>query len=171
MTFLAGLLIGILWQLIHNFSDIFHYLPGKVHAGMILGIGMIVLAKFFPLTVENISIFYERDASLMSNPLKTIMMTFQEFSFLTLSLTIISIGVMFFARRKLARFPSILVLAILGILINIKGNFLTYSDLCSWPDVDCTFYLVKLKNLVLPRLEELLYLLPASSVLAAILVL
>jgi MFS superfamily sulfate permease-like transporter len=51
VTFLAGFMQFVLWRLIHNFSDIFHYLPGKVHAGMVLGIGIIVLTKFFPLTV------------------------------------------------------------------------------------------------------------------------
>lgn len=43
---------------------------------MVLGIGLIILTKFFPLTVENINAFYERDASLLSNPLKTIILMF-----------------------------------------------------------------------------------------------
>jgi hypothetical protein len=45
MTFMAGLIQLILWRFIHIFRDIYHYLPGKVHSGMILGIGCIVLAK------------------------------------------------------------------------------------------------------------------------------
>jgi hypothetical protein len=76
---------------------------------------------------------------------------------------------MFFARRKLARFPSILLLALIGLLANIKNSFLTYESLCSWSGVDCSFYLVNLKNVVIPRLEEMMYLLPASVVLAAVL--
>lgn len=47
MTFMAGLIQLILWRFIHIFRDIYHYLPGKVHSGMILGIGCIVLAKVF----------------------------------------------------------------------------------------------------------------------------
>lgn len=76
---------------------------------------------------------------------------------------------MFFARRKLARFPSILILAVVGLLANIRGSFLTYSSLCVWEGADCSFYLVNLKNVIIPRLEEMLYLLPASSVLAGVL--
>lgn len=76
ITFLAGLLQFPLWHLIHGFGEIFRYLPGKIHAGMVLGIGLIILTKFFPLTVENITAFYDRDASLLSNPLKTIVLMF-----------------------------------------------------------------------------------------------
>lgn len=45
MTFMAGLIQLIFWKVVHVFRDIYHYLPGKVHSGMILGIGCIVLAK------------------------------------------------------------------------------------------------------------------------------
>ena len=45
MTFLAGLIQLIFWRVVHVFRDIYHFLPGKVHSGMILGIGCIVLAK------------------------------------------------------------------------------------------------------------------------------
>jgi len=169
VTFLAGLMQFVLWHLMHGFGEMFRYLPGKIHAGMVLGIGFIVLAKFFPLTVENINAFYERDASLLSNPLRTIVLMFSEFSVLTLLLTIVSISVMFFARRKLARFPSILILAVLGILMNVGNGFLTYRNLCEKPEVDCGFYLMKLANITIPRLEELVYLLPASTVLTAVL--
>ncbi len=72
---------------------------------------------------------------------------------LTLILTGVSIAVMFFARRKITRFPSILILALVGIVINIRGTFLTYEDLCAWDGADCEFYLLKLKNIILPRLE------------------
>ena len=45
MTSMAGLIQLILWRFIHIYRDIYHYLPGKVHSGMILGIRYIVLAK------------------------------------------------------------------------------------------------------------------------------
>jgi hypothetical protein len=56
---------------------------------------------------------------------------FSEFSLLTLLLTTLSIMVMFFARRKLARFPFILILAVLGIIANVNNSFLTYANLCA----------------------------------------
>lgn len=77
---------------------------------------------------------------------------------------------MFFARRKLARFPSILILAVLGIVANLGDSFFTYKNLCERPGVDCSFYLMKLTNIAIPRLEELVYLLPASTVLTGVLV-
>lgn len=58
ITFLAGLLGLLSWRFLHGFGDLFHYFPGKIHAGMVLGVGMIVLTKFFPLTIENVRAFY-----------------------------------------------------------------------------------------------------------------
>lgn len=72
---------------------------------------------------------------------------------LTLLLTIGSISIMFFARRKLARFPSILILAVLGILMNVGDGFLTYKNLCDREGIDCNFYIMKLANIAIPRLE------------------
>lgn len=51
MTFLAGLMGLLLSRFMMGFGDLFHYFPGKIHAGMVLGIGLIILTKFFPLTI------------------------------------------------------------------------------------------------------------------------
>ena len=59
-----------------------------------------------------------------------IILTFQQFNYITLALTILSILAMFVFRKKLERFPLIAFLVIIGILINWTHYFLSYQDLC-----------------------------------------
>ena len=42
---LGGLINFPLWKMIHSVGSIFHCLPGRIHASMVLGIALIVLTK------------------------------------------------------------------------------------------------------------------------------
>jgi len=42
---LSGVTMFIFWKFIHSLGTIFHCLPGRIHASMVLGIVLIVLAK------------------------------------------------------------------------------------------------------------------------------
>jgi hypothetical protein len=44
---LGGLINFPLWKMIHSVGSIFHCLPGRIHASMVLGIALIVLTKVF----------------------------------------------------------------------------------------------------------------------------
>ena len=55
---LSGAMNFPLWRMIHSVGSIFHCLPGRIHASMVLGIALIVLSKvyyviiqFFPLAI------------------------------------------------------------------------------------------------------------------------
>lgn len=79
----------------------------------------------------------------LTSPIDIIILTFQQFNYITLGLTILSIFAMFFFRERLQRFPLIAFLVILGILINWTHYFLSYQDLCAYTNVDCKFYILK----------------------------
>ncbi len=42
---LGGIINFPLWKMIHSVGGIFHCLPGRIHASMVLGIALIVLTK------------------------------------------------------------------------------------------------------------------------------
>jgi hypothetical protein len=42
---IGGLINLPLWKMIHSIGSIFHCLPGRIHASMVLGIALIVLSK------------------------------------------------------------------------------------------------------------------------------
>lgn len=95
-------------------------------------------------------------------------MTFEKFNVITLALTVLSIVLMFVLKERLAKIPFIGVLLILGIVINWSHYFLSYEDLCKVEKVDCNFYVLKLENIAIPHLKQIVSMLPAAVVMAAI---
>lgn len=77
---------------------------------------------------------------------------------------------MFLLRKWLAKIPVIAILVAVGILINWTHYFLSYQDLCGRDKVDCNFYIIKMENLLAPKIQQLLTLLPASLVMTAIII-
>lgn len=75
---------------------------------------------------------------------------------------------MFVLKERLAKIPFIGVLLILGIGINWSHYFLSYEDLCKVEKVDCNFYVLKLENIAIPHLKQIVSMLPAAVVMAAI---
>ena len=75
---------------------------------------------------------------------------------MTLILTAILTILIFFMRRKLARFPSILIFVLIGVLVNFTGTFKSYNDLCEYKSngitVNCNFYIIDLNKITIPRL-------------------
>jgi len=42
---LSGVIMLVFWKFIHSLGAIFHCLPGRIHASLVFGIVLIVLAK------------------------------------------------------------------------------------------------------------------------------
>lgn len=106
----------------------------------------------------------------MTNPLNAIIQTFAQFNVLTLGLTIASLVILFLLRNKLHTIPFITIFVILGAVINIKHIFLNYGDLCTYTGVDCRFYIIKTENMIPPKLEQIIMLIPAALVMTAVLI-
>lgn len=121
--------------------------------------------------------FISSTSSPLTNPLEILLKLFYEFQVLTLALTIGSIVVMLILRDKLNKVPFIAILVILGIALNWKKFFLSAEDLCNYRDpehpdepyVDCAFYILKLENLKILSIGEIITLIPAALVLSAVL--
>jgi predicted Co/Zn/Cd cation transporter (cation efflux family) len=83
---------------------------------------------------------------------------------------------MFLLRKKLQKIPLIAILVLIGIIINWSKIFKSYDDLCSYIDpnnditIDCTFYILNVNNLIRPKLEEIIEVIPASLVMTVILI-
>lgn len=81
-----------------------------------------------------------------------------------------SIVILFLLRNRLHTIPFITIFVILGVVINIKHIFLNYADLCKFTGVDCQFYIIKTENMIPPRLEQIIMLIPAALVMTAVLI-
>ena len=81
-----------------------------------------------------------------------------------------SILILFFIRQKLNKFPFIIVFIILGIAVNWSHYFKSFEDLCAQTDVNCEFNILRIENLIWPKIEQLLMLIPAAAVMAIVLV-
>lgn len=91
------------------------------------------MTQFFPLAIENVKEFYNRGQSFFENPLESLKAIFSEFNVVTLVLVIVITLLIFFLRRKLARFPSILIFALIGIILSyVITSFKTYRHLCEY---------------------------------------
>lgn len=53
---LGGLMNLPLWKMIHSVGSIFHCLPGRIHASMVLGVATIVLSKVIYLINDSSSL-------------------------------------------------------------------------------------------------------------------
>lgn len=93
-----------------------------------------------------------------------------KFNILTLGITIVSIIILFLLRNKLHTIPFISIFVVLGVIINIKHIFLNYKDLCAYPEVDCRFYIINTENMIPPKLEQIIMLIPAALVMTAVLI-
>lgn len=86
------------------------------------------------------------------------MLTFSTFNVITLGLTCVCILLMFLLRAKLQKIPFIALLVVLGIIINWTKIFTSFEDLCAYKgpnnelNVDCTFYILNVKNLIQPKI-------------------
>lgn len=87
-----------------------------------------------------------------------------------MGITIASLVILFLLRNRLHKIPFITIFVILGVLINIKHYFKNYEDLCSFTGVDCRFYIIKTENMIPPRLEQIIMLIPAALVMTAVLI-
>lgn len=76
----------------------------------------------------------------------------------------------YYLRKRLIKVPFIGIIVLLFILINTKHFFKRYEDLCSMPDVDCKFYLVKLENMIPPSFEKIILMIPSAIVMTAVLI-
>ena len=92
----------------------------------------------------------------MSNPFTVLNLLFESFNVITLILTVVLIILMFLLRKKLEKIPLIGIMVIIGILANMQHQFKSYSDICAMESVDCTFYVVNIRNLVQPVLSEII---------------
>lgn len=75
---------------------------------------------------------------------------------------------MFLLREKLSHIPCIAILIIIGIIINWTKVFFSFEDLCKYTDVDCTFYILNTANLIQPKIEDIIEILPASLVMTVV---
>lgn len=138
---------------------------------MVFGVSLIALVKFFPLSIENINVFFTAaNENALTSPLEIIKETFKEFNWITLSITIVCIILLFILREKLNAIPFIGIFIVLGIAINWTHYFKSFEDLCTVEGVDCTFYIVNTDNLIQPTLEQIVKLLPAACVMTVIIV-
>jgi MFS superfamily sulfate permease-like transporter len=129
------------------------------------------LTQFFPLSIENIGAFFAAaNASALTNPLAIIALTFHNFNAFTLLLTVACVAALFLLRNKVNQIPFIGVVVLLGIIANWRHSFLSYEDLCGYPEVDCRFYIIKLSNIAPPSLERIIMLTPSAAVMAVVVI-
>ena len=58
----------------------------------------------------------------------------------------------------------------IAVFVARNHYFLSYQNLCGRDKVDCNFYIIKMENLLAPKIQQLLTLLPASLVMTAIII-
>ncbi len=67
-------------------------------------------------------------------------------------ITIAVIVLLFVLRDRLNAIPFIGIIVVIGIALNWNHYFKSFEDLCMVEGVDCTFYIVKVENLIQPSL-------------------
>ena len=108
------------------------------------------------------------EEEVTTNPFNILNLLFEHFNVVTLTITIVLLFLMFFLRTRLEKIPLIGILALVGILANMQHYFKSYSDICSREGIDCTFYILDPRNLKQPLLSEVIEVIPASLVMAIV---
>lgn len=104
----------------------------------------------------------------MDSPFDIFDLLFQHFNLITLITTVVLLLILFLLRKRLEKIPLIGILAILGCLANYSHTFKSYSDICSIPGVDCTFYIVDPHNIKQPLLSEILEIIPSAIIMTIV---